>query len=107
MEISRKSEPETPERRFQHDAISHCLAYERSRPRALQWRGSNATERTKHTGQSRRQQAYGDLTNAGADWVDREVVVDNGLVTSRSPKDLEAFNKKLLEEIREGVHAHA
>ena len=48
-----------------------------------------------------------DLTNAGADWVDREVVVDNGLVTSRSPKDLEAFNKKMIEEIREGVHAPA
>ena len=45
-----------------------------------------------------------DLINAGADWVDKEVVVDNGLVTSRSPKDLEAFNKKLLEELREGVH---
>jgi protease I len=45
-----------------------------------------------------------DLINAGAKWVDREVVVDNGLVTSRSPEDLEAFNKKLLEELREGVH---
>lgn len=46
-----------------------------------------------------------DLKNAGAVWVDREVVVDNGLVTSRSPKDLEAFNGKLLEEISEGRHA--
>ena len=46
-----------------------------------------------------------DLTNAGVDWVDQEVVVDNGLVTSRSPKDLPAFNKKMLEEIGEGVHA--
>jgi protease I len=46
-----------------------------------------------------------DLKNAGAIWVDREVVVDNGLVTSRSPKDLEAFNKKLVEEISEGKHA--
>lgn len=45
-----------------------------------------------------------DLTNAGVDWLDEEVVVDNGLITSRSPKDLEAFNKKLLEEIKEGVH---
>jgi len=45
-----------------------------------------------------------DLINAGARWVDQEVVVDNGLITSRSPKDLEAFNKKLLEELREGVH---
>ena len=45
-----------------------------------------------------------DLINAGADWVDREVVVDNGLVTSRSPKDLPAFNKKMVEEIKEGVH---
>lgn len=46
-----------------------------------------------------------DLINAGADWVDKEVVVDNGLVTSRSPKDLPAFNKKIVEEFREGVHA--
>jgi protease I len=38
-------------------------------------------------------------------WVDKEVVVDNGLVTSRSPKDLDAFNRKMLEEIREGKHA--
>jgi protease I len=46
-----------------------------------------------------------DLKNAGANWYDKEVVVDNGLVTSRSPKDLEAFNKKMVEEIAEGVHA--
>lgn len=39
-----------------------------------------------------------DLMNAGADWVDEEVVVDNGLVTSRSPKDLAAFNDKMVEE---------
>lgn len=45
-----------------------------------------------------------DLINAGVDWEDKEVIVDNGLVTSRSPKDLEAFNKKMIEEIREGVH---
>jgi len=45
-----------------------------------------------------------DLKNAGAKWVDKEVVVDNGLVTSRSPKDLEAFNKKMVEEFKEGVH---
>lgn len=45
-----------------------------------------------------------DLKNAGADWVDEEVVVDNGLVTSRRPDDLEAFNKKMVEEIAEGVH---
>jgi len=48
-----------------------------------------------------------DLKNAGVNWVDKEVVVDNGLVTSRSPKDLEAFNKKMLEEIAEGMHEHA
>jgi len=45
-----------------------------------------------------------DLENAGANWQDKEVVVDNGLVTSRSPKDLEAFNKKMIEEIAEGRH---
>jgi protease I len=48
-----------------------------------------------------------DLKNAGANWHDREVVVDNGLVTSRSPQDLEAFNEKMIEEIAEGVHAPA
>ncbi|KYP14132.1 type 1 glutamine amidotransferase domain-containing protein [Flavihumibacter sp. CACIAM 22H1] len=46
-----------------------------------------------------------DLKNAGANWIDEEVVVDNGLVTSRTPEDLPAFNKKLVEEIKEGVHA--
>lgn len=45
-----------------------------------------------------------DLKNAGADWVDEEVVVDHGLVTSRRPDDLEAFNQKVIEEIGEGVH---
>ncbi|HEX4373596.1 MAG TPA: type 1 glutamine amidotransferase domain-containing protein [Puia sp.] len=48
-----------------------------------------------------------DLKNAGATWVDKEVVTDNGLVTSRSPKDIPAFNKKMIEEIQEGVHEHA
>lgn len=48
-----------------------------------------------------------DLKNAGVEWVDQEVVVDKGLVTSRSPKDLDAFNKKMVEEIREGVHEEA
>jgi protease I len=48
-----------------------------------------------------------DLKNAGVNWVDKEVVVDKGLVTSRSPEDLPAFNKKMLEEIREGVHQNA
>jgi protease I len=48
-----------------------------------------------------------DLKNAGAEWVDEEVVVDNGLVTSRSPDDLSAFNRKIIEEIGEGVHARA
>lgn len=46
-----------------------------------------------------------DLKNAGATWVDESVVVDQGLVTSRSPKDLDDFNAKLLEEVAEGVHA--
>lgn len=46
-----------------------------------------------------------DLKNAGARWVDDEVVVDQGLVTSRSPADLPAFNAKLIEEIAEGRHA--
>jgi protease I len=46
-----------------------------------------------------------DLINAGANWVDEEVVVDNGIVTSRKPADIPAFNRKLIEEIGEGVHA--
>lgn len=45
-----------------------------------------------------------DLRNAGAEWVDEEVVVDAGLVTSRGPDDLDAFVDKMLEEIGEGVH---
>ena len=45
-----------------------------------------------------------DLRNAGADWVDEEVVVDQGLVTSRNPDDLPAFNRKMVEEIAEGRH---
>lgn len=45
-----------------------------------------------------------DLKNAGADWVDEEVVTDRGLVTSRKPDDLPAFNRKMIEEIAEGAH---
>lgn len=46
-----------------------------------------------------------DLENAGAKWVDREVVVDQGLVTSRKPADIPAFNAKMIEEFAEGAHA--
>ncbi|PYO94383.1 MAG: protease [Gemmatimonadetes bacterium] len=48
-----------------------------------------------------------DLKNAGANWVDEQVVTDNGLVTSRKPDDIPAFNKKMIEEFGEGVHAPA
>jgi protease I len=45
-----------------------------------------------------------DVKNAGATWVDKEVVVDDGIVTSRSPKDLPAFIAKIIEEVEEGRH---
>ena len=45
-----------------------------------------------------------DLENAGAKWVDQEVVVDRGLVSSRNPKDIPAFNRKIVEEFAEGSH---
>jgi protease I len=45
-----------------------------------------------------------DLQNAGAQWVDQEVVTDQGLVTSRKPDDLPAFNRKMIEEFAEGRH---
>jgi protease I len=46
-----------------------------------------------------------DIRNAGGEWVDEEVVVDNGLVTSRKPDDLPAFTDKIVEEFCEGKHA--
>ncbi len=46
-----------------------------------------------------------DLKNAGANWIDAAVVVDRGLVTSRDPGDLKAFNAKMIEEFAEGPHA--
>ncbi len=46
-----------------------------------------------------------DLVNAGANWIDKPVVVDEGFVTSRNPGDLPKFIRKLIEEIREGKHA--
>nr|CAD6595420.1 type 1 glutamine amidotransferase [Rhizobium sp. TCK] len=46
-----------------------------------------------------------DLRNAGAQWVDEAVVVDNGIITSRSPKDLQPFVAKIVEEVKEGRHA--
>ncbi|PQV47414.1 protease I [Jejuia pallidilutea] len=45
-----------------------------------------------------------DVINAGGNWVDEEVVVDSGLITSRNPKDLPAFCNKIIEEVREGKH---
>jgi len=46
-----------------------------------------------------------DIRNAGGNWVDQEVVVDAGLVTSRKPDDIPSFNEKMLEEFAEGRHA--
>lgn len=48
-----------------------------------------------------------DVRNAGATWVDEDVVVDNGLVTSRKPDDIPAFNEKMIEEFAEGRHPAA
>jgi protease I len=48
-----------------------------------------------------------DLRNAGAEWVDQEVVTDRGLVTSRKPDDIPAFNRKMIEEFAEGQHETA
>jgi protease I len=48
-----------------------------------------------------------DLKNAGANWIDQDVVVDKGLVTSRKPADLPAFCRKLVEEIAEGQHVRS
>lgn len=45
-----------------------------------------------------------DLVNAGANWIDEKVVVANGIITSRTPDDLDAFNAKIIEEIKEGKH---
>ncbi|QNI34952.1 type 1 glutamine amidotransferase [Alloacidobacterium dinghuense] len=48
-----------------------------------------------------------DLKNAGANWVDKEVVLDGNFITSRKPEDLPAFNKKVIEEIADGKHLKA
>jgi protease I len=48
-----------------------------------------------------------DLKNAGARWVDQEVVVDRGIVSSRKPDDIPAFNRKMIEEFAEGLHGSA
>ena len=45
-----------------------------------------------------------DIRNAGGTWVDKEVVVDDGIVTSRKPDDIPAFSKKMVEEFAEGKH---
>ena len=46
-----------------------------------------------------------DIANAGAKWKDSEVVVDQGMITSRNPGDLKAFSAKIIEEVKQGRHA--
>ena len=75
----------------------------------MSWAASEAVE-TKAYGRSQQRNLTSvnsisiDLKNAGAQWEDSEVVVDRGLVTSRTPEDLPAFNSKMVEEIKEGKH---
>ena len=89
------------------DFVKHFL--ERGKPVAAICHGPQTLIETKMI-DGRKMTSYPaiktDLINAGVNWVDEEVVVDNGLISSRSPKDLDAFNKKFLEELAEGVHAH-
>lgn len=44
------------------------------------------------------------LKDVGARWVDQEIAIDNGIITSRSPEDLDAFVAKIIEEVKEGEH---
>ena len=45
-----------------------------------------------------------DVINAGGQWIDEQVVTDQGLITSRQPSDLDAFSAKIIEEVKEGKH---
>ena len=88
------------------DFVKHFL--EQGKPLAAICHGPQTLIETKMI-EGRKMTSYPaiktDLINAGVNWVDEEVVVDKGLVSSRSPEDLKAFNKKLLEELAEGIHA--
>ena len=95
--------------RLNKEAVSFAQHFlEQAKPLAAICHGSQTLIETGML-EGRTMTSYGavktDLINAGVNWVDKEVVVDNGLVTSRSPEDLEAFNKKIIEELTEGQHA--
>ena len=88
--------PHSPRITFRADLHRRsCLTFSKSRP-------GKTPKRPKQDGNQEPRET--DVTNAGAKWEDSEVVVDQGVITSRNPGDLEAFSAKIIEEVKEGLH---